>query len=184
MNENVDAYAILNKSHEIISKQEINKIINRLAKQISYDLRNDFPLVIPVMTGGLVLAGQLLPLLDFPLQLDYVHVSRYRGAVTGSDHIEWIKKPNNNVDGRSILLVDDILDEGVTAKAISETLIKMGACKVLLCVLLDKIINKPKPINAKYIGSLVENQYVFGFGMDIKNLWRNLTSIYVYKENG
>tara|TARA_B100000945_G_C20257726_1_gene537702 strand:- start:72 stop:620 length:549 start_codon:yes stop_codon:yes gene_type:complete len=174
------ANKLLAQSEIFLPDHQVQNIVSRLAQELNKDMQFEFPVVIPVMTGGLVFCGQLLPLLDFPLQLDYMHVTRYRGETKGSE-IEWKLKPQLELNNRNILIVDDILDEGKTASAIMKWLKESGANKITLCVLFNKKIGKPKPIMANYVGLDIEDKYVFGFGMDIKNFWRNLSSIRAYK---
>ena len=180
MNDIQTANKLLAHSEMFLPDHHVQNIVSRLAQELNKDMQFEFPIVIPVMTGGLVFCGQLLPLLDFPLELDYMHVTRYRGETQGSE-IEWKLKPQLELDNRNILIIDDILDEGKTAFAIIEWLKESGANKITLCVLFNKKIGKPKPIMAKYVGLDIEDKYVFGFGMDVKNFWRNLSSIRAYK---
>jgi hypoxanthine phosphoribosyltransferase len=134
-----------------------------------------------VMGGGVVFTGQLLPLLHFPLEFDYIHVTRYRGTMQGGT-IEWKVEPRRPLDGRVVLVLDDILDEGHTLAAIRERLLQQGAAAFYSAVLADKDIGRAKPIHADFVGVTVPNRYVFGFGMDVEGAWRNLPAIYAVKE--
>jgi len=119
----------------------------------------------------------LLPLLRFPLEFDYVHVTRYGDATRGG-RIEWRRFPDKAVAGRVVLLLDDILDEGLTLVEISKRAHLAGAARVMCAVLADKNIGRPKPLAADFVGVELPNRYVFGFGMDYKGAWRNLPEIY------
>jgi hypoxanthine phosphoribosyltransferase len=138
-------------------------------------------MVLSVMGGAVVFTGQLLPRLKFPLEFGAIEVTRYNNDIQGRE-ITWRLPPRDNVRGRVVLVVDDILDEGITLAAIRKRLVEMGASKVLSAVLADKAIGREKPITADFVGVSVPNRYVFGFGMDAYGLWRNLPAIYALKD--
>jgi len=177
-----EAQDFLDNAECIASFEQVQAAMDRLAGEISRELANDFPLVLPVMGGAVVFAGQLLPRLDFPLEFDYLHVTRYRGKTSGGE-IEWRVLPGMNVFGRSVLVLDDILDEGETLAAIRDKLLELGAKRVLSAVLTDKDNGLDKPIRADFVGLSVPNRFVFGCGMDVYGLWRNLPAIYALKEH-
>ncbi len=180
MNE-YDARDILLASEEIADAMTVQASLDRLGQEICSVLQDRFPLVLPVMGGAIVFAGQLLPRLDFPLEFDYLHVTRYRGKTQGGA-IEWRVLPGQPVSGRTVLVIDDILDEGETLHAVKEKLLEMGAARVHTAVLADKDIARPKPIQADFVGLKVPNRFVFGCGMDAYGLWRNLPEIRALKE--
>lgn len=171
---------LLEQAELIHSSEVIQAAITRLAKEITQTLENANPIVICVVSGGIVFAGQLLTRLNFPLQLDYVHASRYQNATVGKD-LAWQVLPSLDLTNRTVLLVDDILDEGVTLKAIQEKCFELGAVQVLGAVMFEKELNRAKPINADFIGLQVPDRYVFGYGMDAYGWWRNLPAIYALK---
>ena len=152
--------------------------LGRMAEEITADLAGQYPLLLPVMGGAVVFTGQLLPLLRFPLDFDYVHVSRYGGALSGSAEFNWLRAPQSSVAGRHVLVLDDILDEGHTMAAIHKQVMDMGAASCRTAVFANKDINRPKPITADYVGIHVPDRYVFGYGMDAGGMWRNLGAIY------
>ncbi len=176
-----DPREYLVQSEIIHSKQVVDEAVARLAAEIKRDLAFSKPLVISVMGGAVVFAGQLLPHLDFPLEFDYVQASRYHNQTQGKELV-WQAMPKDNVNGRDILLLDDILDEGHTLKAIKAECLAKGAKRVVIAVLVEKVLGHGKPIKADYIGLQVPNRYVFGCGMDIHGWWRNLPAIYALKE--
>ncbi|MBK7353589.1 MAG: hypoxanthine-guanine phosphoribosyltransferase [Nitrosomonas sp.] len=172
---------ILKHAELIYTPQSLNLAIERLAKEISAVLSEQFPLVLSVMGGAIVFTGQLLPLLNFPLDFDYVHASRYNHAFQGST-LHWKIAPPAHVSGRVILVLDDVLDEGHTMAAVRQRVLAMGATQFYCAVLADKTIGKEKPIRADFVGITLPNRLVFGFGIDIKGMWRNLPAIYAVKE--
>ena len=180
MNE-YDARDILLASEEIADARTVQASLDRLGREISDVLHDRFPLVLPVMGGAIVFAGQLLPRLDFPLEFDYLHVTRYRGKTQGGA-VEWRVLPGQSVAGRTVLVIDDILDEGETLYAVTQKLLEMGAARVHTAVLADKDIKSRKPIQADFVGMKVPNRFVFGCGMDAYGLWRNLPEIRALKE--
>ena len=156
--------------------------LDAVAGQIRSRLADKNPMVLCVMTGGVIFCGQLLPKLDFPLDFDYLHATRY-GPETQGGKISWRMAPWMPVKGRTVLVVDDILDEGVTLAAVKESLIRLGAAEVLLAVFADKLNGKQKPIHADFIGLTVPDRFVFGYGMDVDGAWRNLPAILALKDN-
>jgi hypoxanthine phosphoribosyltransferase len=135
------------------------------------------------MGGAVVFCGQLLTRLTFPLEFDYMHVTRY-GSKDQGGTIEWKVIPRSNVEGRVVVVLDDILDEGETLAHVKERLLQMGAKEVVLAVFADKDIGKSKPCRADYIGLTLPNKFVVGYGMDAYGYWRNLPAIWAIKTGG
>jgi hypoxanthine phosphoribosyltransferase len=133
------------------------------------------------MNGGVVLTGKLLTRLNFPLTLDAINASRYRNQTRGGE-INWIQKPRTDLKNRTVLIVDDILDEGITLRAIYEYCREQGASSIYSAVLINKNLNHTKPIRADFVGLEAENRYIFGYGMDYKGYLRNAAGIYACKE--
>lgn len=174
------AWEILESAEQVCSAATIARAVQRVAADITHVLADDNPLVLSVMAGAVVFTGQLLPLLRFPLSFDYMHLTRYRNAMSGG-RIEWKVFPLEAVAGRVVLVVDDILDEGDTMLEIRTRVLAAGAERFYCAVFADKDIGKPKPIAADFVGLPLPNRYVFGFGMDVKGAWRNLPEIYAVK---
>lgn len=177
MNTGTDCWNILDAADLIVSATQIEAAVARMAGDITRRLGDAMPLVLAVMGGAVVFAGQLLPRLRFPLEFDFLHVTRYGDATRGGA-IQWLVKPRTSIAGRTVLVLDDILDEGVTLSAIRDGLLTDGAGEVLCAVFADKDIGRPKPISADFIGVTLPNRYVFGYGMDVRGAWRNLPAIY------
>ncbi len=175
------AWAFLEASDLIASADEVQSAVERLASDIERKLGASYPLVLAVMGGAVVFAGQILPRLRFPLDFDYVHASRY-GAMTRGSRIEWRVRPPALVRGRTVLVLDDILDHGETMHAIRGGLLELGAASVQCAVLVEKILKDPKPIAPDFVGLKIPDRFVFGCGMDAKGFWRNLPEIRAMKE--
>ncbi len=178
-----DARALLADAELVHSVATIQTALDEVAARIRMQLAERNPLVLCVMTGGVVFCGQLLPKLDFPLDFDYLHATRY-GPETQGGKISWRSAPWIPVKDRTVLVVDDILDEGVTLAAVKESLKRLGAAAVLLAVFADKLNGKQKPVLADFVGLTVPDRFVFGYGMDAGGAWRNLPAIYAMQDQG
>jgi len=172
---------LLDNAKLIYPTQVVQNAITSLSHEITQTLSDTCPVVISVMGGGLIFAGQLLTQLNFPLELDYLHASRYQNKTVGKTLV-WHVYPKTDLKNRTVLLLDDILDEGVTLKEIKEKCYELGAKEVLSAVLVEKKLAHTKPIKADFIGLEVPNHYVFGYGMDAYGWWRNLPAIYYLQE--
>ena len=169
---------VLETADLVWSEADVDAAYGRLARDISSVLRESSPLIIPVMMGGMVPASRILSQLEFPVEVDYVHATRYRGDVRGRT-LEWIAHPASDFKGRSVLVVDDILDEGVTLAAIIGHCRELGAREIYCAVLVDKQIGRPRVYSkADFTGLEVDDRYVFGCGMDYQGYFRNLPGIY------
>lgn len=170
---------VRDNARELFSLAQIDEAIARLAQELTQTYSDKAPVLITVMNGGLVLAGKLVQHLGFPLEMDYLHATRYRGETSGGD-IEWIVTPTMPLTGRHVVILDDILDVGTTLLAIIEACKKQGAESVATCVLVDKKHDRKaaEGLKADFTGVEAEDAYLFGCGMDYKNYWRNAPGIY------
>ena len=175
------AQEALANSEIIFSEQQVQTAVMRMAVEINTAIAELHPLVLSIMGGAVVFTGQLLPLLSFPLDFDYVHVSRYGNKQQGGE-LKWKVAPHENVRGRVVLVVDDILDEGETLNAVKQRVMALGATSFYSAIFADKRNGKIKPIQADFVGLEVPDRFVFGYGMDIHGAWRNLPAIYATKE--
>ncbi|HEY0180954.1 MAG TPA: hypoxanthine-guanine phosphoribosyltransferase [Dokdonella sp.] len=156
----------------------LERAIARIGAQIDAVLGGGPALFVTVMQGALVFAGRLAPTIAAPLRFDYVHATRYRGATSGGE-LHWIKRPAADMAGATVLLVDDILDEGHTLRAIRDFCLAQGAARVLIAVLCEKRHGRGVAgLGADFVGVEVPDRYVFGYGMDYHEQGRNLAAIY------
>lgn len=177
-----EAQAVLKHADCLHNASVIRKAYDRLAEQIAADYAGKHPLVLCVMIGGVHATSEITQRLTIPLQIDYLHATRYRGETTGGA-LHWKAHPDISVKDRDVLVIDDILDEGHTLAAILKALREQGAASVKTAVLAEKIHNRKAPgITADYVGVTVEDRYVFGCGMDYKSYWRQLPAIYAVSE--
>jgi hypoxanthine phosphoribosyltransferase len=175
-----EAWAFLEDSEPVSSAAEVQAAVARIGVEIQERLAKSYPLVLAVMGGAVVFAGQILPRLRFPLDFDYIHASRYGSATRGAK-IEWRVTPPEGVAGRTVLVLDDILDGGETMAAIRDRLDALGASRFYCAVLVEKVLDRAKPIAADFVGLRIADRFVFGCGMDAKGFWRNLPEIRAMK---
>jgi hypoxanthine phosphoribosyltransferase len=178
------ARALLETAEELFNKETVDAAVTRMADTLNARFNapdsQDFPLVLGVMGGAVVFTGNLLPQLTFPLEFDYIHVSRYGDEDQGGQ-VVWKVVPRSNVTGRTVIVLDDILDEGETLAHVKQRLLDMGAAEVILAVFCDKAIGKAKPCKADIVGITIPNRFVVGFGMDAYGYWRNLPGLWAIK---
>jgi hypoxanthine phosphoribosyltransferase len=166
----------------LYDQKRVEKAIDAMAEKINLLLADRNPLLLCVINGGIVTAGKLLTRLNFPLTVDAIKASRYRNQTSGGA-VEWLLRPGESLNGRTVLIIDDILDEGVTLNAIYEYCREQGASSVYSAVLVDKLLDRPKPIQTDFVGLTAENRYLFGYGMDYKGYLRNAPGIYACNFN-
>lgn len=171
--------SILETSDCLYDMKAINQALDKMAKAITGKLENTNPLILCVMTGALIPTGQLLTRLHFPLQVDYIHATRYRGATRGGD-LHWLVEPRNSLKGRTILIVDDIMDGGLTLAAIMDYCQQAGAKDIYSAVMVNKIRQREPGVNIEpdFTGLDTEDRFLFGFGLDYDEYLRNAPGIY------
>ena len=173
---------IYTRAERLFSLDDVEHALDQIIAPITRDLGEKNPVVLGVMNGSLATLGYLLPRLNFLLELDYVHATRYRGNFDGSQLL-WKRKPDVVLQGRHVLLVDDLLDQGITLKAVADDCVAQGAASVSIAVLATKKLDGYNaPIQANYSALTIPDRFVFGFGMDYKNYWRNAPGIFACKE--
>lgn len=166
----------------LFSEAQVEAAIDRMAVEITEVLADTNPLLYTVMNGGLVFAGKLLTRLNFPLESSYLHATRYRNTINGGE-LDWKVPPAQSMEDRTVLIVDDILDEGLTLAAIIEFCNAQGAKEVLTAVLVNKLHDRKtsKKLKSNFVGLDVEDRYLFGYGMDYQGYWRNAPCIFALK---
>ncbi|MDP3562388.1 MAG: hypoxanthine-guanine phosphoribosyltransferase [Legionellaceae bacterium] len=172
--------SVYERSTRLFTTQEVEVALDQLAHSIHQVLCDKNPVIVCVMIGGLVPMGNLLPRLDFPLEVDYVHATRYRGETQGGE-LHWKVRPSVDLKNRTVLVVDDILDGGITLAAILAEMEALGAEKVYSAVLVDKYQKRVENglKQADFVGLKIEDHYIFGYGMDYKEYLRNAPGIFI-----
>ena len=176
-----EAEQVLAGAEQLYTAQQVEQALDRMAEEITRDLQDKNPLLLCMMIGAVVVTGRLLPRLKFPLQVEYIHATRYRGATSGGE-LEQLRLPADLLSNRTVLIVDDILDEGITLKAVVDACRDAGAGTIHTAVLIDKLLDSGKQFDQlDYVGLTVPDKYVFGCGMDYKTYLRNCDGIYAVK---
>ena len=175
--------ALLARCECVVSEAEVAAALDRMAGQISADYRGQIPVLIGVMVGGIVPLAALAQRLAMPLQLDYLHATRYRGGTRGGQ-LHWVAQPRLPLAGRHVIVVDDILDEGITLAAVVQALREQQPASLRVAVLAQKRHGRQgAPVKADYLGVEVPDRYVFGCGMDYQEYFRQLPAIYALAED-
>ncbi len=174
-----EAKIVLAEADLLMPINEVEATISRMAMEITAQLQESDPVLLCIMNGGLIFTGQLLTKLLFPLEVDYLHATRY-GHETNGTELQWRVKTQLDLKGRTVLLLDDILDEGVTLAAIADYCRQQGATDVFMAVLIEKLhLRKVTPgMRADFTGIEVGDRFLFGYGLDYKGYWRNAPGIY------
>ena len=176
-----DALAQADLLHE---RAELETVIQAMGQRIDAALHGERAVFLTVMNGALIFAGQLALAIRTDLEFDYVHATRYRGATSGKE-LQWLREPMVPLEGRVVLLVDDILDEGRTLKEVRDDCYQRGAKKVYIASLCTKKHDRViEGIASDFNGVELPDRFVFGYGMDYYEQGRNLAGIYALKEPG
>jgi len=168
---------VLQKADRLYAPDAVEAALDRMARAIEQTLSDRDPILVCIMTGGVVPFGKLLPRLQFPFETDFVHATRYGDKLRGGE-LRWRVEPAQDPRGRVVLLVDDILDEGDTLSGIEARYRADGAREVYKAVLVIKNRARSADVPVEFKGLDVPNRYVFGYGMDYKGYLRNAPGIF------
>ncbi len=171
---------LMSRSSVIFSKEELEKASQAIAKAITEDFADKNPIILCVINGAIVPMGQVLTHLHFPMQLDSVRASRYHGEVEPGKMLTWHAKPLLDLQGRHVLIFDDILDGGITLKGIVAYCKELDAASVKTAVMIDKLGQRDASglSKADYTGLEVDGSaFLIGYGMDYKGYLRNLPEV-------
>lgn len=176
--------AVLEESTCLYSYTEVNEALDKMAIEITNELKDKNPIIICVMTGALITTGHLVTRLHFPMEIDYIHVTRYQGTTRGGD-LHWLVEPRNNLKDRTVLIVDDIMDGGLTLSAILDYCQQSKVKAAYTAVLVSKIREREPGVNFEpdFVGVTSEDKYLFGFGLDYEEYLRNVPGIYAVNSN-
>ncbi|MFV2061664.1 MAG: hypoxanthine-guanine phosphoribosyltransferase [Gammaproteobacteria bacterium] len=176
----IDPQQVFQEADCIYNKVEVELALDKMASAVEHELQSKNPIIICILTGAIIPLGHLLTRLNFPLQIDYIHATRYNNGISGGN-IEWVSEPVLELKDRNILLVDDILDEGKTLMEIVKYCEQKQASSIYTAVLVNKLHTRKENIQADFVGLNVEDRYLFGYGMDYKGYLRNVPGIYAVK---
>jgi hypoxanthine phosphoribosyltransferase len=177
-----DAERVRRTARRLYSARDVARALDRMAAELEAPLAHANPVVLAVMHGGAFTAVELCKRFEFPHEFDYVHVTRYAGATRGG-RLQWLARPGRALAGRTVLVVDDILDHGKTLRALEVELARSGVARQFSAVLVVKRLAIPDRPNVAAAGLAVDDVYVFGSGMDYRGYWRGLGGIYAVAES-
>ncbi|MEN8214196.1 MAG: hypoxanthine-guanine phosphoribosyltransferase [Pseudomonadota bacterium] len=175
------ARQVLRNAECLFTPQQIDGRLQRMAADLNARFAGQSPILLCVMNGGAVLAGQLLPRLDFMLEFDYLHATRYSGDTSGGELV-WKRHHELPLHGRDVLILDDILDVGLTLKEIVQACLSEDARSVTTAVLVEKKHAGNCGMKADHVALDVPDRYVFGYGMDYRGFLRNAPGIFSTEE--
>ena len=167
----------------LYSKGEIEKIVTGLGKQISEDYKNKNLLLVSVLKGSVVFMADLMRSIDIPLEIDFMVVSSYGKGTKTSGNVKIIKDLNIDIKGYDLLIVEDILDSGVTLSTLKKMLEGREPASVKICTFFDKPERRIADIKADYVGAEVPDEFIVGYGLDYGEKYRNLPYVGVLKED-
>ena len=175
--------AVLKQAECIYDFAQIETALDTMAADITKTMGDQNPLIICVMIGALVPTGHLVTRLNFPLELDYIHATRYRGTTRGGD-LHWLVEPRQSLKDRVVLVVDDVMDGGLTLAAILDYCEQAGAKKVYSAVMVNKLRKREEGVKFEpdFVGLATEDRYLVGFGLDYEEYLRNMPGIYAVAE--
>ena len=165
----------------LFSEEELNKRVNEIAAQINRDYAGKEPMLISVLRGSFVFMADLTRKIDLPCTVDFMAVSSYGKGTTSSGQVQITKDLSDDIEGKDILVVEDILDSGNTLNYLMKLLQARHPASIRLCTLLDKPERRVVPVQADYVGFTIPDEFVVGYGLDYAEKYRNLPYIGVLK---
>jgi len=166
----------------LISRDEIAEAVNRLARQIERDYQGKQPLLIGVLKGSFVFMADLVRQIDLPLELEFIRLSSYGAARESSGEVRVVQELETSIKDRHVLVVEDIVDTGVTICFLLDYLRKKKPASLKLCALADKPSRRRVPLPIHYLGLTVPNKFIVGYGIDCDEKFRNLPDIYAMED--
>jgi len=166
----------------LFTRDEIEATVKKLAAEIRQDYHDKRPLLIGVLKGSFMFLADLIRLLDFPLEVEFVRLSSYGGGTETSGRIKLVQGVQTKIKDRHVLVVDDIIDTGLTTAFVLDYLKQKKPASLKLCTLTDKPARRKTPINIDYCGLTVPNKFIVGYGLDWDERFRYLPDIYVMED--
>ena len=165
------------KLQVLISRKEIETTVKRLAAEITRDYRDKNPVMLGALKGSFMLMADLVRKLDFPLQVEFIRCYSYGGGQVSTGSVKVTQEPDGSIEGRHIIVVEDIVDTGITCAFLKEYLDKKNPASVKLCALMDKPSRRQVPLEIDYKGLDVPDKFLVGYGLDYDEKYRNLPDI-------
>ena len=170
------------KLHVLFRHDEIEATVKRLAAEIKEDYHDKYPLLLGVLKGSFIFLADLVRELDFPLEVDFIQLSSYGGEKRSSERVRVVRGLCTEVRGRDILVVEDIVDTGLTTSFLRDHLRQQQPNSLKLCTLTDKPARRQVPVSIDYLGFTVPDRFIVGYGIDWDEKFRNLPDIYVLED--
>lgn len=165
-----------------ISEELLGQRIKELAEQIDKDYEGKAPIVVGVLKGGFLFMSDLVRQLTVPVELDFLAISSYGNATTSNGIVRVRKELDLDIAGRDVIVVEDIIDSGLSLQYIKDYLWRFKPASVRTCVLLDKVEARKIEVNVEYVGFEIGDEFVVGYGLDFAERYRNLPYIGILKE--
>ena len=165
----------------LLTEKDIHARVEELGRQISKDFAGKEPLFVGVLKGCFIFMADLIRSVDLHCTMDFMAVSSYGGGTSTSGNVKLLKDVSCNIKGRHVVILEDILDSGLTLKFVTEHLRAMEPASLKICTLLDKPERRKVDIFADYVGFTIPNEFVVGFGLDYQEFYRNLPFVGVLK---
>ena len=166
----------------LFTKQQIQDTVEKLARQIRAEYEGKNPLVLGVLKGSFIFMADLVRLLDIPLEIDFISLSSYGSGKESSGKVKMVRGLRASIKGRHILVVEDIVDAGITMDFLIGYLRRKGAASIRICALFDKSSRRQVPVTVDYSGFEVPDAFVVGYGLDFDEKYRNLPALHRLKE--
>ena len=166
----------------LVSEEEISEIAKKLGEKISADYAGKQLVLVGMLKGAMPFMMELVKRITLPLEMDFIQTSSYHGGTSSSTQVMFKKDIETNIVGKHVLLVDDVVDTAKTITKVLEVFKDRGALSIELCCLLDKPEGRVVPYEAKYVGKVIPNEFVIGYGLDYNELYRNLPYVAVVKD--
>ena len=167
------------KPHILFRREEIETTVKRLAAEIKEDYQGKHPLLIGILKGSFMFMADLIRLLNFPLEVEFIRLSSYGGSKESSGRIKVVQGLRSLIKGRDILVIEDIVDTGLTISFLLDYLWQRKPTSLKLCALTDKLSRRQVPVTIDYPGFTVPNKFIVGYGLDWDEKFRNLPDICV-----
>jgi len=165
----------------LITREEIEQSVARLAREIERDYEDKQPLFVGVLQGSFVFMADLIRRLDLPLELDFIRVCSYGAGQESSGSVKLMQDVGSPIEGRDVLVIEDIVDTGITISFVLDHLGKRKPASLKLCALTDKPSRRRVPVSIDYLGLTVPDEFIVGYGMDCDERFRNLPHIYIIR---
>ena len=171
------------KSHILFSRLEIEAAVSRLATEIRRDYHGKYPLLVGILKGSFVFMADLIRLLEFPLEVEFIRLSSYGPGKQTSGRVKMVRGLRSPIAGRDILVVEDIVDTGITTGFILDYLQKKKPTSLKICALSDKPSRRQAPVTIDYLGFTVPDKFIVGYGLDLDERFRNLPDICILEDD-